>query len=563
MKGFASDNNAGIHPEVLKAIEKANTGHCVAYGDDPYTESAIKKIKKVFGENIEVYFVFNGTAANVVGISGLINSYHGIICSETSHMFNDECGAPEKFIGGMLLPVRTADGKLTVDLIKSRMKGIDFEHHIQPKIISITQSTELGTVYTIEEIKKIAQFAHQHNLYLHVDGARIYNAAVYLDVGLKEMTVDAGIDILSLGGTKNGLLLGEAIIFFNKTLAGQFKYIRKQSMQLASKMRFISVQFEALFTNNLWKKNAENANKMAKLLADEIKDIPQVKIIQKVQSNAIFASVPPYYISLLQEKYFFYVWDEENSIVRWMTAFDTTEEDVNNFIKHIKETIGYEEERKCKICDNTDLEIISDQKFNKNYYHCHRCGFISLDPSKIPSIEEERERYLLHDNAEENSGYAEMFEDFIKTGIESHHHEIKSALDFGCGPTPVLASILKKKGIETDIYDPFFFPEKVYENKKYDLITCTEVFEHLFNPMAIMEMFTQHLNKNGIIAIMTMFHPNDNKKFLDWWYRRDETHISFFNHHTFEYMASRFGLHILMAARKNICIIAKDDELRH
>jgi len=557
MRGFASDNNAGVHPDILKAINKVNINHTIAYGDDKYTQNAINLIKKNLGNNCEVFFVFNGTAANVLGISSLTHSYHAVICPETAHLHEDECGAPEKFSGCKILTVKTIDGKLTVDLIKKQMKGIGFEHHAQPKIISISQSTELGTVYTINEIKAIAKYAHQNNMYLHMDGARIYNAAVYLNTSLKKIVNDTGVDILSLGGTKNGMMYGEAVVFFNKKFADNFQYIRKQGMQLGSKMRFISAQFEALFTNNLWKKNAAHANKMAQLLAQYISDIPQIKITQKVQSNALFATVPPYYISELQKKYFFYEWDEDASEIRWMTSFDTTEDDITSFIKHIKNTIGVEKEKKCHICENKNLELINDTKKKLNYYLCNNCGYIFIDPAKIPSIEKEKERYLKHNNAQENTGYVEMFENFIETGIEPHNHVIKTALDFGCGTTPVLQGILEKHGIKTDIYDPFFFPEKIYENKTYDLITCTEVFEHLYNPMAIMEMFTNHLNKNGLIAIMTMFHPNDKTEFLNWWYRRDVTHISFFSPHTMEYMASRFGLQILMCSKKNICIIQK------
>ncbi len=557
MKGFASDNNAGVHPEIISAINEVNIDHTIGYGDDKYTKDAISLIKKNLGKNCEVFFVFNGTAANVLGISAVTNSYQAVICAETAHLYEDECGAPEKFSGCKLLPVKTNDGKLTVDLIKTQMKGIGFEHHVQPKVISISQSTELGTVYSFDEIKTITKFAHQNNLYLHMDGARIYNAAVCLNESLKKITNDAGVDILSLGGTKNGMMYGEAIIFFNKKLTENFQFIRKQGMQLGSKMRFIAAQFNALFANKLWYKNASHANEMAQLLANKIHDIPQVKITQKVESNAVFATVPPYYVSELQHKYFFYEWDENKSEVRWMASFDTTQEDVINFVKHIKDTIGVEEEKKCHICENTNLELFTDKKTNSNYFSCKNCGYIFIDPDKIPTIEKEKERYLKHNNAEENSGYVEMFEEFIEAGIEPHNRGIKTALDFGCGPTPVLQKILESKGIKTDIYDPFFFPEKIYANKKYDLITCTEVFEHLYNPMAIMELFAAHLKNNGIIAIMTMFHPNDKAKFLDWWYKRDETHISFFNHHTLEYMASRFGLKVVMCSRKNICIIEK------
>lgn len=340
-RGFASDNNSGVHPEILKAIFEANEGHTVGYGDDIYTERAKAKLCEYFGNDIDIYFVFTGTAANVLGLNAATRSWNSVICAETSHINEDECGAPEKFNGFKLLTVETPKGKLTIDLIQKHMKGFDFEHHSQPKIISITQSTELGTLYTINEIKTLVNFAHQNKMYLHMDGARIANAAVALDAGFKEFTKDAGVDILSFGGTKNGMMYGEAIIFLNKELGQDFKYIRKQGMQLASKMRFISAQFERYLSDNLWYENARHANKMAQLLAGQIKDIPQIKITQEVEANGVFAIVPKEIIPELKQEYFFYDWDEARSEVRWMTSFDTKEEDINKFVELIKEKIAY------------------------------------------------------------------------------------------------------------------------------------------------------------------------------------------------------------------------------
>jgi len=557
MRSFASDNNSGVHPNVMEAIIKANSDHSIAYGGDDLTLKAIDLIKNNFGKDCDVFFVFNGTAANVLSISALLKPYEAVICASTSHLNTDECGAPEKNTHCKLITIETKNGKLTPDAIEPYIKGIDNEHHVQPKMISITQSTEYGTVYTIDEIKKIAELAHSHNLYLHIDGARIYNAAAHLNATLKDITFGAGADVVSLGGTKNGLLFGEAVIFKNIQYSGGFKFIRKQSMQLASKMRFIAAQFIALFSDDLWLKNALHSNKMARLLSDELKKIPQIKITQNVEANSVFAIIPPYYISLIQQKYFFYVWNEKKSEVRLMTSFDTTEEDISSFVSHTMDIIGVEKENKCKICDNIDLEIIFNKKKTKKYFYCKKCGYIYVEPTKLPDIDQEKQRYLLHNNAEENSGYPEMFENLLSVINDWHNESIKTALDFGCGPTPVLANLLRKRGIETDIYDPFFAPEKVYENKTYDLITCTEVFEHLFNPVAIMELFEKHLNKNGIIAITTHFHPSDSEKFAEWWYIRDETHISFYTHKTFEYLASLFGLEVLLCTRKNICIIGK------
>lgn len=338
-RGFASDNNAGVHPLIMDAINKVNTGHTIGYGDDKYTSGAIKKFREIFGDEARLFFVFNGTAANVLGITAATRSWNSVICAETSHMQEDECGAPEKYTGCKLLPLHTTDGKINVNDIHSQMYGIGFEHHSQPKIVSLTQSTELGTVYTANEIKEIADYAHNNNMLVHMDGARIANAAVHLGLEFREFTIDAGIDILSFGGTKNGMMYGEAVIFFEPGLAENFKYIRKQGMQLASKMRFISAQFETYLTDGLWYKNAKHANDMAQLLATEVEKIPGVAITQKVESNGIFARVPKEIIPELRQEYFFYIWDEENSEVRWMTSFDTTKEDILGFTSLLRKLL--------------------------------------------------------------------------------------------------------------------------------------------------------------------------------------------------------------------------------
>jgi threonine aldolase len=335
-RGFASDNFSGVLPEVMEAIQEANNGHVMAYGGDPYTASAIEKFKSLFGENIDVYFAFNGTGANVIGLSTLTQSYHSILCPATAHIQVDECGAPDKFTGCKVIPIECADGKLTPELIKSQLHGFGFEHHSQPRVISITQSTELGTVYSPQEVKAICDLAHAHNMYVHMDGARLANAVVSLDVDVKEFTVKAGVDVLSFGGTKNGMMLGEAVIFFNPQLSREAKYIRKQSMQLCSKMRYIGAQFDAILTNDLWLKAARHSNQMARLLETEVKKIDQIKITQKVQSNGIWAIIPKDKIELLQEEYFFWVWDEYTGEVRWLCSFDTTEEDIHGFVALLK-----------------------------------------------------------------------------------------------------------------------------------------------------------------------------------------------------------------------------------
>lgn len=338
-KNFASDNNAGIHPEIMKAIVEANQGYAPAYGDDPYTQRAIAKFREHFGSEVEVFFVFNGTGANVLGLQALTGSFNAVIAPETAHINCDEGGAPEKFTGCKLYTVPTKDGKLNVELIKPLLDTIGNQHHNQPKVVSITQSTELGTVYTAEEVKVIADFLHERQMYLHMDGARLANAAAGLGCEMRKITGDAGVDVLSFGGTKNGLMIGEAVVLFRPELAKNFKYLRKQGMQLASKLRFISAQFERLLTNGLWLRNAENANQMARLLGAGLEKIPGITIAQKVEANGVFAVLPREIIPAVQKIYPFYVWDEANSVVRLMNSFDTTAEDVLAFVETVREAM--------------------------------------------------------------------------------------------------------------------------------------------------------------------------------------------------------------------------------
>jgi threonine aldolase len=338
-RSFASDNNAGVHPAVMEAIVAANDGHVIAYGDDPYTARAVALFRKHLGSDVEVYFVFGGTGANVLGLKAGTESHNAIICVQTAHINVDECGAPEKFTGCKLLPIASPDGKIKVDQIKPLLHEVGFEHHVQPRVISVSQATEMGTVYTPRELKNLAKFAHGHDMLLHVDGARIANAAASLDVKLKDITKDAGVDILSFGGAKNGMMYGEAVVFFNKAVGRNFKYTRKQGTHLPSKMRFISAQFEALLSNDLWRRNAEHANRMAQVLARELALVPQITLTQEVESNGVFAVVPKKYVPLLQKQYFFYVWNEEISEVRFMTSFDTTEEDIADFVALVKKIV--------------------------------------------------------------------------------------------------------------------------------------------------------------------------------------------------------------------------------
>jgi threonine aldolase len=338
-RSFASDNNAGVHPEVLKALAAANQGHVVGYGDDPYTASAVRLFKRHFGNDIEVFFVFNGTAANCLGLKALTNSYHAVICAEAAHIYVDECGAPEKFTGCKLVPIPAHEGKLTVEAVRTAYHGIGVEHHVQPRVIAITQSTEVGTVYKEDEVRRLARFAHEHGMFLHMDGARIANAAASLGLNLRQATRDLGVDVLSFGATKNGGMGAEAVVFFDPKLAADFKFYRKQGMQLASKMRYLSAQFEALLKNDLWLRNAQHSNRMAQMLKRELSKIPQVKVAYKVEANGVFVKLPRRAIAKLQKRYFFYMWDEAQSMVRWMCSWDTTEADVKQFVEFVRRSV--------------------------------------------------------------------------------------------------------------------------------------------------------------------------------------------------------------------------------
>ena len=336
MKGFASDNNSGVHPYVMKALNDVNQEHAIGYGGDEVTARTVKLFQDIFGPEANVFFVYNGTGANVVALQALTKPFNAIICADTAHIHVDECGAPEKHTGCKLLTVETPDGKLTPQLIEKHLHGFGFEHHAQPGVVSVTQVTEMGTLYTLEELRTLSEFVHNKGLFLHMDGARISNAAAALGCEFKDISTDVGVDVLSFGGTKNGLMFGEAVVFLNPEVGRYAKYIRKQTTQLHSKMRFISAQFEAFLKDDLWRKNAEHANSMAQLLSHELKQIDGVQITQKVEANSVFAIVPSYIIEPLQNKYFFYIWDEARNEVRWMTSFDTTESDILSFVNELK-----------------------------------------------------------------------------------------------------------------------------------------------------------------------------------------------------------------------------------
>src|ERR1044072_2996595 len=291
-RGFASDNNAGVYERVMDALRSANQGHAVAYGDDVYTETALRLFRERFGERAEVFFVFGGTGANVSALAAMTRPFEAVVCAESAHINVDECGAPERFTGCKLVDLPTPDGKLKPEQVEPLLTRLGDQHHVQPHIISVSQPTELGTVYTVEELTRLAAFAHERGLLLHVDGARLSNAAAYLNVSLEELTAGADVDVLSFGGTKNGMMYGEAVVFFNPALAEDFRFVRKQCAQLPSKMRFVAAQFTALLGEDLWRETAAHANRMSQVLAAELRTIPQAHITQPVESNAVFAILP-------------------------------------------------------------------------------------------------------------------------------------------------------------------------------------------------------------------------------------------------------------------------------
>ncbi|MFB7513629.1 threonine aldolase family protein [Streptomyces sp. NPDC056144] len=340
VRGFASDNYAGVHPEILAAIVLANEGHQVAYGEDQYTEHLQEVMRSHFGPTAEAFPVFNGTGANVTALQALTDRWGAVICAESAHINVDEGGAPERMGGLKLLTVPTPDGKLTPELIDRQAWGWEDEHRAMPQVVSITQNTELGTLYSVEEIRAIVEHAHAKGMKVHLDGARIANAAASLGVPLRAFTTDVGVDVLSYGGTKNGLLFGEAVVVLNPDAVSHMKHLRKLSMQLASKMRFLSVQFEALLAGDLWLRNASHGNAMAQRLATGVRDLDGVEILYPVQANAVFAKLPQEVSRRLQERFRFYFWDEAAGVVRWMCSFDTTEDDIDAFLQALKEELA-------------------------------------------------------------------------------------------------------------------------------------------------------------------------------------------------------------------------------
>ncbi|MGK5531066.1 threonine aldolase family protein [Streptomyces sp. URMC 129] len=339
-RGFASDNYAGAHPEILAALALANGGHQTSYGDDAYTAHLQEVFRAHFGPAAEVHPVFNGTGANVVALQALTDRWGAVITTTTAHIHTDEGGAPERVGALKLLPVPAPHGKLTPELVAREAFGWDDEHRATPQVVSLTQSTELGTVYTPEEIRAVSDFAHERGMSVHLDGARIANAAAALGLPLRAFTTDAGVDVVSFGGTKNGLLFGEAVVVLTPGAVRAMRHIRKLSMQLASKMRFVSVQFEALLAGELWLRGARHANAMARRLADGAGEVPGVTLLHPVQANAVFARLPHDAGERLRKRHPFYFWDEAASDVRWMCSFDTTEDDVDRFLAALREEMA-------------------------------------------------------------------------------------------------------------------------------------------------------------------------------------------------------------------------------
>lgn len=340
---FVSDNSSGVHPKILEAISKSNNGYEPSYGEDQYTKKAIDLFRQVFDKDVDVYFVTTGTAANIIGLTSLLKPFEGVVCPDTAHINTDECGALERFGGNKIIYLPNKNGKIYPKDIEKLLNSKGDEHRVQPKIISISQITELGTIYSLKEIKDLADFAHENGMYLHIDGARLANSLVALKTNFKEMITDTGVDLLSFGGTKNGMLMGEAIVSFNKEISENLRYIRKQGMQLVSKMRFLSVQFIPYLEEEIWKENATNANNMAKYLKEELSKNFKVKINKEQKGNILFVQFPKEYQELVDTKFASYEIDGDKNIVRLVTSFNTKKEDIDKFIKELKESLKNKE----------------------------------------------------------------------------------------------------------------------------------------------------------------------------------------------------------------------------
>jgi threonine aldolase len=339
-RGLGSDNHSGVHPRVLDAIARVNGGHWHAYGLDQVSEKAYEVFREHFGPEAETHFVFNGTGANVLALSTLVRSHHAVLASQHAHLINDECGAPEKNLGAKIISVPSPDGKLTPESLKPFLIRRGDQHASQVRAISLTQPTELGTLYSLEELRRLTAFAREHRLLVHMDGARLVNATEALGCTFKEMTTDLGIDVVSFGGTKNALLFGEAVVILKPELAGDFKFARKQLMQLMSKTSFVAAQFLELLGTDLWRENASHANRMARFLSEGLKTFPEITVTQSTQSNAVFAIFPRAILPRLREEMFFYIWNEANFECRLMTSWDTDQQDLERFLTVIRDALA-------------------------------------------------------------------------------------------------------------------------------------------------------------------------------------------------------------------------------
>jgi threonine aldolase len=336
MKCFASDNSAGVHPQIMQAMSLVNHEHTLAYGDDEYTREAEKCLQSEFGQDTKPYFVFTGTGANMLALQALVRPFHSVLAAASGHICVDECGAPARFLSCAVKEIQTTDGKLTPDLIRPLLHGFGDQHHSQPKAIYLSQPTELGTVYRPEELQAICDLAHAHEMYVHMDGARLANACAFLNRSMRELSRDCGIDILSLGGTKNGMMMGEAVVAFRSEFEPFLRFYRKQSAQLYSKMRFQSAQFVAYMEDELWLRNARCANERAQQLAEGLGRLPRIRMTQPVESNAVFLTMDRRLIEIMQQSYFFYVWNETKNEIRLVCSWDTSEADVSGFIACLK-----------------------------------------------------------------------------------------------------------------------------------------------------------------------------------------------------------------------------------
>ena len=330
---FSSENFAGAHPAFIEAIVNANEGKAPSYGNDAFTAATQRLIQKKFEADCDIYFAFNGTGANNFALAPLVQSFSSIFCSDVSHLYMDESTAPEALLGCRLYPIKSTHGKIDLDDLTDKLNRVGNVHHPQPAVLTLSQPTEYGTVYSLEEIKAFSTLLKKHNMYLHIDGARFFNAAVSLNATLNEMI--QGVDVLTLGGTKNGMLFGEAVLFFNESKNENNKFHLKRSMQLASKMRFISAQFEAMFTNNLWYDLAAHANNSATYFAKKITDYTPLRVTRPVETNAVFVEIPKNLYLALQEVATFYMWNEQTEETRFMFSFDTTTSEIDKFIEQL------------------------------------------------------------------------------------------------------------------------------------------------------------------------------------------------------------------------------------